>query len=90
MAGFIAATEETVRRVYEQQPGFRGFWLLTDPAANTAMSISLWDSEADILAHEASDIYHQRMAEVAPLGDGHPVSGHYEVAIQASPRRGIE
>lgn len=78
---FVTMTQETVRRVYRKQKGFRGFLLLTDRSQNGAVAISLWDSSADRMAHEASDLYQNRMAEVAPLGDGRPTVEYFEVGL---------
>lgn len=78
---FVTETQETVRRVYRKQPGFRGFLLLTDASQNRAVAISLWESPADRMAHEASDHYQNRMAEVASLGDGRPAVEYLEVGI---------
>lgn len=78
---FVSETQETVRRVYRKQPGFRGFLLLTDPSQNRAVAVSLWERSADRMAHEESDLYQNRMAEVAPLGDGRPTVEYFEVGI---------
>jgi heme-degrading monooxygenase HmoA len=36
-----------------QQPGFKGFYLLTDAQAGKAMVISLWETREDLAAVEA-------------------------------------
>jgi heme-degrading monooxygenase HmoA len=33
-----------------QQPGFRGFYLLRDPASDKLMTISLWETKEDLEA----------------------------------------
>jgi hypothetical protein len=51
--------EEGVRIVHEQLPGaraqhgYRGFYLLSDPAAGSVMTISLWESYVGLQAVEA-------------------------------------
>ena len=78
---FVSMTQETVRRVYRKQPGFRGFMLLTDRSQNRAVAISLWETAEDRTAHEGSDLYQNRMVEIAPLGDGRPAVEYFQVGI---------
>jgi quinol monooxygenase YgiN len=81
MDEFVTMTKETVRQVYRKQKGCRGFLLLTDRSQNRAVAISLWETVQDRMAHEASDPYKNRMAEVAPLGDGRPTVEYLDAAI---------
>jgi quinol monooxygenase YgiN len=81
MDEFLAMTRETVRLVYRKQKGFRGFLLLTDKGQNGAVAVSLWKTAEDRAAHEGSELYQNRMAEVAPLGDGRPAVQYFEVGI---------
>ncbi len=83
MDEFVAATRETVESVYKKHKGFKGFLLLTDGNANEAVSISLWETAADMAAHEIGEDYQRRMAEVLPLSDGRPALEHFEVRIRA-------
>ena len=41
-------TEETIIPSYQEQPGFRGYILLTEPGGTGAMAITLWETEADM------------------------------------------
>jgi quinol monooxygenase YgiN len=81
MDEFVTMTKETVRQVYRKQKGFRGFMLLTDRSQNRAVAISLWETAQDRMTHEASDLYQNRVAEVAPLGDGRPTVEYLDAAI---------
>jgi hypothetical protein len=38
-------TEETIIPAYQKCEGFRGYILLTEPDADRAMAITLWDTE---------------------------------------------
>lgn len=67
----------------QQQPGFRDFLLMTDRATGKAMILTLWDSEGDLRAVEASGFPQARMAELAPLSAGQPVREICEVAVDA-------
>lgn len=44
----IRLTEETIIPSYQEQPGFRGYILLTEPGGTGAMAITLWETEADM------------------------------------------
>ena len=41
-------TEETIIPSYQEEPGFRGYILLTEPGGSAAMAITLWETEADM------------------------------------------
>jgi heme-degrading monooxygenase HmoA len=65
-----------------EQGGFRGALMLTDPDTGEALSISLWDSEEDMHASEASGFYHRKLDELDALFISTPVRKHYEVSAQ--------
>jgi heme-degrading monooxygenase HmoA len=65
-----------------EQRGFRGALILTDPDTGEALSISLWDSEDDMYASEASGFYHRKLDELDALFISTPVRKHYEVSAQ--------
>jgi quinol monooxygenase YgiN len=46
-------TEETIIPSYQEQPGFRGYMLLTEPGGERAMAITLWETEEDMDASAA-------------------------------------
>ena len=65
-----------------QQPGFRGgFWLL-DRSTGKIMAITLWATEADLLAGESSGYYQAQIAKVAHVLATQVVREAYEVALQ--------
>jgi len=63
----IRLFEEFVVPGAKKQKGFLGGMLLTDPHMNYATSISLWKTEADITAGEASGYYKGWFAELSDL-----------------------
>jgi heme-degrading monooxygenase HmoA len=65
-----------------EQEGFRSALLLTDPDTGEGLSISLWDSEDDMHASEASGFYHSKLGELDALFISTPVRKHYEVSTQ--------
>jgi heme-degrading monooxygenase HmoA len=64
------------------QEGFRGALMLTDPDTGEGLSISLWNSEEDMHASEASGFYHRKLSELDDLFISTPVRKHYEVSAQ--------
>ncbi len=49
------------------QPGFGGTLLLTDPASGKALSVTLWESEADRMACERQPAFLAELGRVGPL-----------------------
>jgi heme-degrading monooxygenase HmoA len=82
-------TEEMVR-IYRdsvmpasrRQPGFGGAMLLTDPETGIGISVTMWETEADREAVEASGYYKAKFAKFADLLVETPVRKHYEVSVQ--------
>jgi heme-degrading monooxygenase HmoA len=82
-------TEETVRiyrdsvmPVAGQQQGFKGALLLTDPHTGKGISITLWETEADMIAGETSGYYQEQIAKFAQVFAGPPTREGYEVSVQ--------
>jgi hypothetical protein len=65
-----------------EQPGFMGMWLHLDRKTGKALSVSRWDTEANMLASE-SGFLARSMAAVAPMIDGEAVTDRYEVVAQS-------
>jgi quinol monooxygenase YgiN len=64
----------------ERQKGFKGGILLTDPDTGKAMSVALWEAEADIKASEASGYYKEWVAKLSDALALPPVRELYEVS----------
>jgi len=74
---------ETLVPLYSQQQGFKGALFLTDRSANKAIAITLWETEAEMAAGEASGgYYREQLAKMAHLFASAPVREAYEVAVQ--------
>ena len=69
--------------VAKEQEGFKGVYLLTDPTSGKFVSVTLWETEADMSAGESSGYYQQQLGKVAALFAGPPTMEHYEVSVQA-------
>lgn len=79
----IRIYQESVVPVAKQQRGFRSTMLITDRASGKGMSITVWDSEADLQASEASGYYQEQLAKFGPLLTAAPVREVFEVTVTA-------
>ena len=67
--------------LWQQQNGFKGAYLLTDPTGK-GVSITMWETQADMEATEASGWYQEQIAKFASVFAGPPVQEAYEVSVQ--------
>lgn len=74
--------QERVVPAAREEEGFRGALMLTDPDTGEGLSISLWNSEDEMHASEASGFYHRKLDELEALFISTPVRKHYEVGAQ--------
>lgn len=74
---------EAIVPVMKEQNGFKGQMLLTQSDTGKAISINLWESEADLTAFEASPLYRELLGKLAGVLVGPPASERYEVSVQA-------
>ena len=65
----------------QQQPGFKGGWLLLDRHTGKGQAILLWETEADLKAAETNRLLQQRIAQVAQTFVGTPGREIYEVSV---------
>jgi quinol monooxygenase YgiN len=77
----ITIFRENIDPVAKQQKGCTGGYFLTDHETGKAISISLWETEADMLAGEKSEYLQEQVAKVAHLLTARPVTEHYEVSV---------
>jgi heme-degrading monooxygenase HmoA len=78
----IGIYRDSVVPVARQQKGFKGILLLTDPGAGKAISITLWETEADMKAGESSGYFQEQIAKFGALLAAPPVRETYEVSVQ--------
>ncbi|HEU4563922.1 MAG TPA: antibiotic biosynthesis monooxygenase [Gemmatimonadaceae bacterium] len=78
----IRVYQDSVLPAAAKQPGFRGGMMLVNRAENTALSITLWDSEADLVRSESSGYYGQQIQKIEPLLSAPPERTVYEVGPQ--------
>ena len=62
--------------------GFKGQLLLTQTDTGKAISINLWETEADLTAFETSPLYKELMGKLGGVLAGPPVGERYKVSVQ--------
>ena len=68
------------------QMGWQGSYLMTDVSGSKILSITIWESETDMLASESSGGYLQeQVAKFDGVFAGSPSFEHYELSVEASP-----
>jgi heme-degrading monooxygenase HmoA len=65
----------------KQQKGFKGLYLLHDHKTNKGLTITLWETEADMRAAEVSGFYQQQVAKMKDVLAAPPVREEYEVRL---------
>lgn len=73
---------ESVIPAAKQQKGFEGALLLSDPNSGKGMSVTLWETEADLKAGEGSGYFQEQIAKVGPLLVGPPTREVFMVAAK--------
>jgi len=61
--------------------GFKGLYLLHDHKTNKGLTITLWETQADMNAAEVSGFYQQQVAKMKDVLAAPPVREEYEVSL---------
>jgi len=67
--------------VAKQQDGFKNSFLLTDTNTGKGISITLWETQANMAAGESSGYYQEQIAKFTPTFATPSVMEHYEVSV---------
>ncbi|MFQ6115311.1 MAG: antibiotic biosynthesis monooxygenase family protein [bacterium] len=78
----ISIYRDSAAPAAKQQKGFKGILLLTNPGTGKAISITLWETEADMKAGESSGYFQEQIAKFGALLAAPPVRETYEVSVQ--------
>ena len=79
----IQFLRDNVVAAAQQQQGFKGLLVLTDESSNKGIALTLWETDADMAAGEASDGYYtQQLARGAQFFAAPPERLAYQVQIQ--------
>ena len=68
----------------EAQEGFRGIYFMTNAASGNFLALSVWETEADMLASESDAFSLEPFAKIGALMAGPPEFDHYELSVEAS------
>ena len=82
MGEAVRIYQDSVLPAAKEERGFRGALMLTDPYTGEGISITLWESEEDMDASEASGFYHRKLDALERLFVSAPVRKHYEVSVR--------
>jgi heme-degrading monooxygenase HmoA len=77
----IRIYEESIKPALMSQKGIHQVSLLMNRATGKGISITVWESEADGVAYEASGAYREQVAKVAPFFAAPPSLETFEVAV---------
>ena len=67
------------------QKGYQGSYLMTDASSGKAIALSVWESEADMMAGESGSGYLQeQLAKFGSLFTAQPIIEHYELSVESS------
>jgi quinol monooxygenase YgiN len=79
----IRLTEETIIPSYQQQPGFRGYFLLTEKGGERAMAITMWETEEDMAA--SAPVAQAMIPKLKDILRAPPDTKTYEVMFNVQP-----
>jgi hypothetical protein len=73
---------DSILPVTRQQPGFKGGLWLLDSSTGKVMAITLWETEADLLAGETSGYLREQLGKLSNVLATQVVREVYEVSAQ--------
>ena len=79
----IEVYRDSVMPAAEQQKGFKGALLFTDSETGKAVSVTLWDSEDDLMHGQESGYYQEQIAKFAEYMIRTPDQEGYELSCSA-------
>jgi heme-degrading monooxygenase HmoA len=79
----IRTYQDSIVLAARQQKGFKGALLLTNAHTGKAISITLWETESDMMESEANDYYQEQIEKIAWVLAGPGMVDHYLVSVQA-------
>ena len=76
----IKIYKESVEPAAKKQKGFNRMHLLTDPETSKFISITIWETENDMVVGESSGYLQEQLDKIAVLFVGPPSIQHYIVS----------
>ena len=80
----IDIANDSVVPAVKAQKGFRGIYFMTGAAGGNFLALSVWETEADMLASESDAFSLEPFAKIGALMAGPPEFDHYELSVEAS------
>jgi len=80
----IDIANDSVVPAAKAQKGFRGIYFMTNAASGNFLALSVWETEADMLASESDAFSLEPFAKIGALMAGPPEFDHYELSVEAS------
>ena len=78
----IALYRDSVVPAARKQKGFKGAFLLNNSDTGKALSLTLWETEADMTSGEASDYFKEQLAKFGAVFSAPPAREHYDISVQ--------
>jgi len=78
----IRIVQDSIVPAMKGQKGFKGQLLLTQKDTGKAISLNLWETEADLTTFETSPLYKELLGKLGNLLAGPPVGERYEVSVR--------
>ena len=80
----IDIANDSVVSAVKAQKGFRGIYFMTNAASGNFLTLSVWETEADMLASESDGFSQEQCAKIGALMAGPPEFGYYELSVESS------
>jgi heme-degrading monooxygenase HmoA len=74
--------QDSIVPAMKGQKGFKGQLLLTQKDTGKAISINLWETEADLTTFETSSLYKELLGKLGSLLAGPPAGERYDVSVR--------
>lgn len=78
----LRTIQDSVGPVLRQQQGFKNWLLMSDANQNKIISITVWETMADLTEGEMSEVYQAQAAKVVQLLTDPPVVEDFKVDLQ--------
>jgi heme-degrading monooxygenase HmoA len=78
----VGVYRESIVPAAKEQKGYKNAFLLTDPQTGKFISITIWETEADMNAGENSGYYQEQLGKIGAFFASPPSMEHYEVSVQ--------
>lgn len=78
----IRIERDSILPAAKMEAGFKELYFMTNRKTGQGLTISMWDTETDMIQAEKSGYYREQIAKLIPLSSGPAVREHYEVSVQ--------